>query len=149
MMGEPNHSYTSTAAKDPGRRRRSSPATRSYHLALEGGVEPPTLCAIQTGGKKSSTPYNANNLSPDSPNSAQSGLGARKAQLLTRTTTLSLIRRTQHNPDWGPRKAQLLTRTTTLVLICRTQRNPDWRAKNKCSTPAKDNHLSPDTPNSP
>ncbi|KAL8097860.1 hypothetical protein AgCh_030829 [Apium graveolens] len=35
---EPNHSYTSTAAKDPGRRRRSSPATRSYHLALEGGA---------------------------------------------------------------------------------------------------------------
>ncbi|KAL8120547.1 hypothetical protein AgCh_017651 [Apium graveolens] len=35
---EPNHSYTSTAAKDPGRRRRSSPATRSYHLALEGGL---------------------------------------------------------------------------------------------------------------
>ncbi|KAL8111337.1 hypothetical protein AgCh_019162 [Apium graveolens] len=35
---EPNHSYTSTAAKGPGRRRRSSPATRSYHLALEGGA---------------------------------------------------------------------------------------------------------------
>ncbi|KAL8114413.1 hypothetical protein AgCh_021315 [Apium graveolens] len=28
------------AVKDPGRRRRSSPATRSYHLALEGGDSP-------------------------------------------------------------------------------------------------------------
>ncbi|KAL8109034.1 hypothetical protein AgCh_025216 [Apium graveolens] len=37
---EPNHNYTTTAEKDPGRRRRSSPATRSYHLALEGGDAP-------------------------------------------------------------------------------------------------------------
>ncbi|KAL8089675.1 hypothetical protein AgCh_039235 [Apium graveolens] len=40
---DPNHSYTSTTAKDSGRRRRSSPATRSYYLALEGGAEPPSL----------------------------------------------------------------------------------------------------------